>query len=103
MEDDNLLPNDGSSYFLPREPKEQVLDRKKEQAQVLEFLKLAEEMIKHFQERIEFRDKLSSIKVDISKDPALHQKVFEVNSLLKLVLVEEMELLQEKIELYGPK
>lgn len=100
MEEDNVLPNDGS-YFLPREPAEQIIDRKKERAKTLEALSVLNEIIAHFDERIAFRDSLSSITVDISKDPLLFQKVFEVSRLLKQALEEEKSLLEEKIEVHA--
>ena len=98
--DDDVYVNDGS-YFLPREPKEQVIARNKEKAKTLEVVTELEKVIDHFNQRIEFRDKLSSINVDITKDPALHQKICEVNDLLKLALVEEKGLLEELLEVHN--
>ena len=99
--DDDLYQNDGS-YFLPREPVEQTVARKKEKAQALEALTVIEGLIKHFDERIEFRGKLESIKPDLTKDPAMHQKVCEVNDMIKLALTEEKELLLELLEIHAP-
>lgn len=102
--DDDMYPNDGAFMGgVPLEPRDQVIDRKKEKAQTLEALKLAEHLIQHFDERIAFRDSVESINVDIEKAPALHQKIFQVHKLLKEALQEEKELLEEQIEMYGPK
>lgn len=99
MENDDITNN--GSYFVPREPIEQVLDRKKERAAALEARKELEKVIDHFNERIEFRDKLSSINIDITKDPALHQKICEVNDLLKLALIEEKGLIEDLLEIHS--
>lgn len=101
MEDDNLMPNDGSSFWMAQEPKEQVVARNKEKAQTLEAVNELEKVIQHFQERIEYRDSLSSINVSITEDPALHQKVCAVNDLLKLALIEEKQLLEELLEVHN--
>lgn len=97
MDTDDVMPNDGE-YFLPREPREQVIARKKEQAQVLEAKKVIEQVLSHFEERIMFRDSLESINIDLEKDPALHQKMCEVNEMLKLALVEEKNLLVDLLD-----
>lgn len=99
MEDDNLMPND--SFWMAREPKEQVIARNKEKAQTLEAVNELEKVIQHFEERIEYRDSLSSINVSITEDPALHQKICAVNDLLKLALIEEKQLLEELLEVHN--
>lgn len=103
MEDDNLLPND-STFFggVPLEPKEQVIERKKEKAQTLQALDEIKKVIEHFEERIKYRDTLSAIKPDLLKDPILHQKVCEVNYMLKLALMEEKQLLEELLRTHAP-
>lgn len=100
--DDDLYPSDGG-YFMPREPQEQVIARKKEQAQTLEALKIIEQVIKHFEDRIKFRDSVESINVDIEKDPSLHQKVFQTHKLLKEALIEEKQLLEDLLETHDKR
>lgn len=101
MENDDVS-NDGA--FSPwREPKEQVADRKKEKALALEAVTVVEKLMKHFDERIKFRDSLDAIAVGLEEDPAMYQKVCETNRLLKMALIEEKELLQEQLDMYGPK
>lgn len=102
MEPDDLMPNDGTWLGgVPIEPKEQLIERKKERAKALESKKVIEEILGHFQERIDYRGLLESIKVDITKDAALHQKICEVNDLLKMALEEEKQLLEELLEIHG--
>ena len=101
LQADDVLPNDGT-YFALREPEEQVIARKKEKAKTLEALAVIKQVIQHFEERIADRDKLSSITVDLEKDPALHQKICAVNELLKLALNEEKDMLEDLLEVHAP-
>lgn len=101
MEDD-IYPNNGS-YFLPREPKDQIIARQKEKAKTLEALPIIENVIKHFNDRIEFRNKIDSINVQVNDDPALHQKMMHVNELLKQELEVEKALLEELLRLHAKK
>lgn len=99
--DEDLSNN--SSYWRADEPLEQKLDRKKERAAALETINELKQIIEHFDERIAFRDTLSAVNVDLAKDPALHQKICEVNELLKLGLIEERGFVQELIDMYEPR
>lgn len=102
LQEDDLMPNDGSFLGgVPREPVEQDIARKKEKAKTLEALPVIKEVIEHFTQRIEQRDKLSAINVDMDKDPLMFQKVFEVNRLLKLALEEEKGLLEDLLETHA--
>ncbi len=92
--DEDLYPND-STFWRPTEPKEQVIARKKEQAQALEAKNIIEMALAHFDERIIYRDTISSLNVNLNEDPAMHQKKCEVNDMLKLALQEERNLLEE--------
>lgn len=98
---DDLMPNDGTYFGIPPQDVEQEVERKKEKAKTLESLSAIKQIVKHFEERIEFRDKLSSINADIKEDPALHQKLCEVNNMLKLALQEEKEILEELLEAHA--
>jgi len=101
LQTDDLLPNE-STYFVPREPVEQVVARKKEKAKTLEALTVIKQVIQHFEERIADRDKLTSIPVDLTQDPAMHQKLCAVNELLKIGLTEEKRMLEELLEVHAP-
>lgn len=100
MELDDVYPND-TTYWMPQEPQSQVVERDKEKAKTLEAVDELRSIVKHFDERIADRDKLSSIKVDITKDATLHQKICEVNDLLKMALIEERDLLKELLEIHN--
>lgn len=100
MDEDDVMPNGGSSYFVPREPEDQVRARKKEAAETLQAKDLAAELINHLDDRIVFRDSIESLNVNLIEDPALHQKKAEVNEMLKLALIEERQLLKELLEIH---
>jgi polyribonucleotide nucleotidyltransferase len=99
MQDDNIMPNNGD-YFSIQEPLEQRLEKQKERAKILSELPKIEMVVKHLEKRIKSLDKLSSIKVDISEDPALFQKAHEVNRLVKYALEEEKNNLEDLINTY---
>jgi hypothetical protein len=101
MQEDNVYVNDGTFVpGVPLEPPEQTVERKKEQARALEAKTIIEDIIAHFDQRIAFRSDLDAIKPDLVKTPAMHQKVCEVNSMLKLALAEEKSLLEELLEVH---
>ena len=68
MDEDNLYPND-SSYFLPREPQDQTIARKKERAQTLEAMDVLQDHIERIEERIAFYEKNSSIPDEVRANP----------------------------------
>jgi hypothetical protein len=51
MQPDDMYPND-SSYFLPREPAEQSISRKREKAHTLESLAVLKDILSHLEKRI---------------------------------------------------
>lgn len=99
MEDENLYPND-STYFVPREPKEQVVARKREKAKTLEAKTEIERVIAHFDERIKYRDSLDSINISATTTPELHLRACVLNDMLKMALLEEKRLLEELLEIH---
>lgn len=101
MQEDDVMPNDGTFMGgVPLEPREQVIERKKERAQTLEAAKISQAILEHFKERIAYRDTLNAIRPDLTKSPEMHQKVCEVNAMLKLALEEERSLLEELLSMY---
>ena len=96
---DDVMPN-GGDYFSIREPLEQELDRKLERAKTLEALPIIRKTIAHLDQKIADRDKLSAIKPDLAKDPLMHQKVCEVNEMIKIALIEERDELEELLKTY---
>lgn len=99
MEDDDLYPREGS-YFVPREPKDQVIARKKEQAETLEKIDQIKELIEHINKRIDERDKISTIGVDILENPEIHQKRCIVNTELARALREEKKYFEELLAIH---
>lgn len=97
--DDNLYPNNGE-YFLPTEPEEQKLDRKKEQAKVLEAKKLSDEIIARYEDRIVFYDTIDSIEVELRTDPEKFMRAWLVNREIKAILESECAWLEELVEQY---
>ena len=99
--DDDLMPNDGT-YFNPfQEPTEQKIERSKEKAKALEVKNAIENVIAHFEERINYRDTIEALNVNLEEDPALHQKKCEVNEMLKLALIEEKGLLEDLLSTHS--
>lgn len=68
MQDDDVLPNDGT-YFFPREPQEQILGRKKEKAQTLEGINELKAILERLDNQVAFFDSLSSIPDEVRLDP----------------------------------
>jgi hypothetical protein len=100
VENDDLMPNDGT-YFVPTEPPSQAIARKKEKAKTLEAKPVIEAVIKHFEERIKYRDSLDSINVSAINSPEMHLRACVTNDMLKLALVEEKQLLEELLDIHG--
>lgn len=98
--DDDIMPNDGT-YFLPREPKEREIARKSEKSKVLQDLKMVEELLVHLEQRINFRNSIDSIGVDITDNPALHQKMMHVNQLVKQELEAERGWIKDLIDTHA--
>lgn len=96
-EADNLYPTNGE-YFTVHEPKEQVIERKKEKAAVLEAKKLAEKMLARWEEKVAFYDAVSSIKVDINTAPEDFLKAWLHAQEVKQTYEEELNWLREEIE-----
>lgn len=100
MEADDLLPNDGT-YFMPREPVEQVVDRKRERAQSLEDLSLLKEIIGRFDRRIEFYSSVDAMPDDVKTDPVKFMNMHNSNQLTRDSLNSEREYLQSLLDNLG--
>jgi predicted component of type VI protein secretion system len=101
MQDDDLYPSDGSYFGVPLEPVEQIISRKQEKAETLQAKAEIERVIRHFEERIKYRDSIDAITTDLEREPAMHQKLIEVNKLLKMALIEEKQLLEELLDIHA--
>lgn len=88
------LGNTETSYFDPHaEPEEQKKERQEEQGKVQEGIRLLEDMIARYDERIAFYDSIDSIKVDIKTKPEEHLRAVLANKQTKTDLIREMEYL----------
>jgi len=99
--DDDVMPNDGT-YFLPREPQDQIIARQKERAKTLEAAKVIDGVIAHFEERIAQLSNIDSITESLDTDPIAHQKAFHVRKLVKQALEEEKSLLEDLLSVHAP-
>lgn len=98
MEDDDLLPNESPYFGVPVEPPDQAIARKKEKAATLQAADEIRRVIKHLDDRIDYRSNIESINVNLAENPILHQKKCEVNDMLRLALIEEKQMLQELLD-----
>lgn len=105
MDEDNMYPTQGGqgSYFVPTEPQDQVIARKKERAKTLEMADFVTQLIKHLDERIAERDRISTIGIDILENPEIHQKRCLVNAMIAQALNEEKKILEELLEIHTRK
>lgn len=85
---DELYPNDGS-YYQPTEPAEQIQERKEEKGKVKEGIRLLEDVIERFEERIRFYDSVNSVPGEFRIDPAEFMHRVEANDLTKQNLIVE--------------
>lgn len=99
MDSDNMYPTNGE-YFLPREPKEQILDRKAEASKVKPAIKLSEDIIDRWTDRIAFYDTIDSIAVDLRTDETKFMRAWLLNREIKAILESEKEWLEDLVEQY---
>ena len=88
------LGNTESSYFLIEEPADQKQERQDEKAKVKQGIKMLEEIIARFQERITFYDTLESIDVDIETQPEEHLRAVIAGKQTKANLMQEKDWLE---------
>jgi hypothetical protein len=99
MQDDNVMPNDGTFLGgVPREPADQAVARKKETASTLESIAVLKNILKRLDERIEFYGSVDSIpdhvKLDVEKFLIQHN----ANELTRSNLRDEKEFIEGVIE-----
>lgn len=95
---DDLYPN-SSEYFLPREPEEQIIDRKKERAQTLESEIILNDLIDHLDKRAEFYNSLTSIPDEVRLDPKEFLIMHNTHTLLAKILVSEKEYIEGLLDI----
>jgi hypothetical protein len=103
VENDDMYQNDGTYFAIPTEPVEQTIARKKEKAKTLEAKTAIENVIKHFEERIKYRDTLDSLNVSAITTPELHLRACVTNDMLRMALIEEKQLLEELLDIHSPR
>lgn len=102
MENDNIMPNDGSTFYLPKEIEEEVVSRKKEKAKTLEKLAVLKEIIEYLEGRIAFYGSVDSIPDVVKVDPEKFMHVAAANSLTKACLITEKEYIEGLLQQYAP-
>ncbi len=90
---DELLPNDGSSFYVPEVPESQIKDEQAERAKILGGAKLLEEIIERFRDRIAAYDSVDSIQHDPKTNTQDFMNAWNVNRGTKDQLTQEMEYL----------
>ena len=96
-------PGGDSSYYLPTEPKEQEIERKKERAKTLQDEKVLKKLVKLFEERIEFYSRIDSIDVDINTDTQKFFIAFQVAAATRQNLIVELERIKSLLDSAGVK
>lgn len=96
-------PNDGTPFQpLGQEPEKQKEARQREKGEALRELPLIKKTVTHLKKRIKFMESVDSIQVGIDEDPALFQKMYHVQQLVKQALQEELTLLEDIIDTHAP-
>ena len=96
MEPEDLYPND-SSYFLPTEPQDQVIARRKEKASTLEAINVLKEVVQRLEDRIAFYASVDSIPAAVKAKPQQFLIVFNANQLTRDNLRSEKEYIEQLI------
>jgi hypothetical protein len=91
--DDDLYPND--SFYFPREPLDQVIGRKKEQAQVLEGKKELQQAVERLQDQIDFYRSVDAIPDAVRLDPTKFMTMHNAHTQVVEILKVEKEYLQD--------
>lgn len=97
MEPDDVMPNDGQ-YFLPREPIDQAIDRKRERANTLQDQSELKAHIDRLQRRIEFYEANSSIPDEVRVNPQEFLIMHNSYSAAAVILRAEKEYLEGLID-----
>jgi len=97
---DDLYPNE-TTFFTPEEPQEQRTERNAEKAKAQEGMALLEELIKRFEERIGFYERIDSIPSEVESKPEEHLRAVLANRIVKENLVAEKDYLVSLRSQYG--
>lgn len=97
LQPDDVMPNDGT-YFAPREPASQAVDRKKEKAHTLEALPILKDLLNRLQERVDFYGSVDSIPDEVKTNPEEFLRVHNANELVRSNLRAEIEWINGLLE-----
>jgi len=100
MEDD-LLPNE-SSYYLPREPRNQRINRAKEHANTLESVGVLKTLLERWDKKIAFYESVWSIPNEVKLIPEELTRVLNINLMIAENLKVEKEFIESLIETQAP-
>lgn len=96
MESDDVMPNDGT-YFFPREPKDQAIARKKENAQAIEKENVLKDLLERWEEKIKFYSSTTSFSDEVKLDPEKLARLVIAYAEVTTVLEAEREYVQSLI------
>ena len=95
MEDDDVT---NGSYFVPQEPKDQVIARKKEQAMALESIELLKDIVERLDERIAFYRSTEAIPDNLKTRPEEFMHLYSTYDLTAKTLESERSFIQDIID-----
>lgn len=96
-------PGGDSSYYLPTEPKDQEIERKKERAKTLQDEKVLKKLVKQLEERIEFYSRIDSIDVDVNTDTQKFFIAYQAAAATRQNLIAELEGIKSLLDSAGVK
>ena len=95
---DDMMPNDGSTFYQVTEPIEQVNARKKAKAYMEEMQEAIKGTIERLEQRITFYDSTNCIEFDPKTQPSEFMNAYNAAQLTKVNLMQEKEYLSQYIK-----
>lgn len=99
MEDDDVTNN--NSYFLPREPQDQIIARKKEKASTLEAIGVLTDMLDRMNKRIAFYDSVSAMPDELKTDPTKFMNMHNANQMTRDNLINERDWISDLLDTHN--
>lgn len=99
MQEDNLYPNDGE-FFGVQVSDEQTQDKEREQQEVIGSIPVLNEIVKRFDDRIEFFGSVRAYPDDVKTDPAKFMHTVAANDILVANLESERDYIKGLIDEY---
>lgn len=100
MQEDDVMPNDGTYFY---QPKDQVIEKLKEKAHTLAGLDILEKLLSRYEQRIEFYEKTTNIPDDVRLDPDKFLVMHNTYSLVAKTLITEKEYIEGLIDEHTKK